>query len=837
MTGEGARAGFPDSPPASILRAPPDAPRMPIRTAPLVLLLLASAAVAQERPRLTVEQIMQAPETWVGAWPSDLHWTDAGDALYFDWNPKGRLPADSLFKAERAGGDAVRVTPAERRRRAPRFDGWHTDRLAYDADFERRVFARDGDLWLYDLGARALRRLTETRETESDPRFSPDGRRVVFVRDGNVFSLDLAAATVRQHTDLRDGDEPEDDEPSEQDAWLERQQLGLFDVLRERARRDSLREAAEEREAATRGLPAPFYTGSKNVQQLRLSPDERFATFVLTESAEPVQTSMTDYVTRSGYAEEIEARPKVGAPGNTYALHVQDLRRDTTYAVDLTALPGAFAAADFRRERGEAADSSRLFVPFGPHWSPDGRYAVLDVRTYDNKDRWIARLDPEAGTVTALDHQRDEAWIAGPGISWWGGASDVGWLPDGRRFWFQSEASGYSHLYTVDVPTGEVTPLTDGPFEVESPQLSKDGRWWYFQSSEGSPYEWHYYRMPVEGGERDRLTRLVGRNDAALSPDGETLGILYSQSHRPPEVLLDPPMVGEAEGRQPPVRQVTDSPTEAWLAYPWREAEIVEVPASDGARVPARIFRPEAHGAAPNGAAVLFVHGAGYLQNVHRWWSSYFRETMFHHLLAERGYLVLDLDYRGSAGYGRDWRTAIYRHMGGRDLQDYVDASRWVGGEFGIDPERVAIYGGSYGGFITLMALFTEAEHFGGGAALRSVTDWAHYNHPYTANILNTPAEDSIAYARSSPIHFADGLEDPLLMCHGLVDTNVQPQDIFRLSQRLIELGKTDWELAMYPVEPHGFTEPSSWTDEYRRILDLVEHSVGPRRGAGETEG
>src|SRR5690606_4390066 len=150
------------------------------------------------------------------------------------------------------------------------------------------------------------------------------------------------------------------------------------------------------------------------------------------------------------------------------------------------------------------------------------------------------------------------------------------------------------------------------------------------------------------------------------------------------------------------------------------------------------------------------------------------------------------------------------------------------------DPERIGLYGGSYGGFITLMALFTAPEHFGGGAALRSVTDWAHYNHTYTANILNTPATDSLAYARSSPINFAEGLEDPLLMLHGLMDTNVQPQDIIRLVQRLIELGKEDWELAVYPIEGHGFTEPSSWTDEYRRILRFIQQSVGPE-AAGET--
>ena len=124
------------------------------------------------------------------------------------------------------------------------------------------------------------------------------------------------------------------------------------------------------------------------------------------------------------------------------------------------------------------------------------------------------------------------------------------------------------------------------------------------------------------------------------------------------------------------------------------------------------------------------------------------------------------------------------------------------------------------------MALFTEPEHFAAGAALRSVTDWAHYNHWYTGRILNLPQVDDEAYRRSSPIYFAEGLEDPLLIAHGMVDTNVHFQDVVRLAQRLIELGKEDWELAVYPVESHAFEEPASWTDEYRRILELFERHL-----------
>jgi dipeptidyl aminopeptidase/acylaminoacyl peptidase len=161
--------------------------------------------------------------------------------------------------------------------------------------------------------------------------------------------------------------------------------------------------------------------------------------------------------------------------------------------------------------------------------------------------------------------------------------------------------------------------------------------------------------------------------------------------------------------------------------------------------------------------------------------------------------------------------------MGGKDLDDEVDAAKWLVENKGIDKNRIGMYGGSYGGFMTLMALFTQPDVFKAGAALRPVTDWAHYNHGYTSNILNEPVNDSIAYAKSSPINFAAGLKNHLLICHGMVDLNVNFQDAVRLSQRLIELGKDNWELAAYPVEDHGFVEPSSWTDEYKRILKLFD--------------
>ena len=317
---------------------------------------------------------------------------------------------------------------------------------------------------------------------------------------------------------------------------------------------------------------------------------------------------------------------------------------------------------------------------------------------------------------------------------------------------------------------------------------------------------------------------MTGGNAGEVSPDDSTIGLVFSYSNKPHEVYLMPNRAGAS------AKQVTTTPTDEWRSFKWVDPQLVTYKSRDGVDVYARLFTPEMVGATRHASApaVVFVHGAGYAQNAHKYWASYYREYMFHNLLASRGYVVLDPDYRASAGYGRDWRTAIYRHMGGHDLDDVVDGAKYLVEKHKVDARRIGVYGGSYGGFITLMAMFTSPDTFAAGAALRPVTDWSHYNHGYTSNILNEPQTDAEAYRRSSPIYFADGLKGALLILHGMVDTNVLFQDSVRLVQRLIELRKDHWWFAPYPVESHGFEEETSWADEYKRILKLFDDHLKP---------
>ena len=464
-------------------------------------------------------------------------------------------------------------------------------------------------------------------------------------------------------------------------------------------------------------------------------------------------------------------------------------------------------------------DKDRSFFIHPLQFSKIKNLALCDIRSADNKDRWIVLLDLEKGFAKEVNHQHDDTWIGGPGISSWNQEVAVlGWLEDGKSFYFQSEESGYSHLYSYDIETGQTNALTSGNFEIHGVQLSKDKKRFYITANKTHPGNRDFYHLDCKSLVWTPILIADGYHDVQVSPDEKLLLYRYSNANTPWELYL------ANNTPNAKMTQLTHSVSSKFQSYSWRKPPVIQFKASDGIPVSARIYEPMAGN--KNGAAVLFVHGAGYLQNAHNYWSNYYREYMFHNLLCDLGYTVLDVDYRASEGYGRDYRTAVYRYMGGRDLDDFLDAKDFLVQQYGIDSNRIGIYGGSYGGFITLMGLLTKPNEFACGAALRSVTDWAHYNHEYTSNILNYPETDPQAYRKSSPIYYAENLAKPLLMLHGMVDDNVQFQDIVRLSQRFIELGKKDWELAVYPTEAHGFRAAYSWYDEYRRIFELFDKQL-----------
>jgi len=616
------------------------------------------------------------------------------------------------------------------------------------------------------------------------------------------------------------------DDAPKADLLREQQLRTLETRRRDREQREALKAQEQRwRQADDSRAPGPVFLGADvQIAASALSPDLTHLIVVTSpkEFDDGRTSKMPLYVTESGYEETEDTRTRVGRNGfEPHTFWRVDARTGKAEKIALDRLPGIGTdpLAAMRRKAGkEPLKGERPlqlmgeFMGGGISWSADGQQAALMLRANDNKDRWIISVDAKDGRVENRHRLTDAAWI-----NW--GFNDFGWMADGRTLWLLSEESGYSHLYTQ---SGSARPqaLTSGKWETSAPVLSADGKGFYVLCNQAAPHD--YEICAVDAGSRQvrELTNLNGVEDFSLSPDGQQLLVRYSAAYLPPQLAVVPTAGGQA-------RVLTDTRTAEFKARQWIEPKRVAVPSKHGAGVVwAKYYGPETKEPGKTYPIVMFVHGAGYLQNVHQRYPAYFREQMFHNLLVQQGYIVLDMDYRGSEGYGRDWRTAIYRNMGHPELEDYKDGLDWLVETQQGDRGRAGIYGGSYGGFMTFMALFRSPGTFKAGAALRPVVDWHNYNHAYTANILNTPDLDPEAYRTSSPIEYADGLQDHLLIAHGMMDDNVFFQDSVNLSQRLIELHKDNWSIAPYPLERHGYTRADSWLDQYKRILKLFNENV-----------
>lgn len=759
-------------------------------------------SVAQSN--LKLEALTKGYE-FIGHLPENQRWSLDGSSILFEWNPENKLGNETYFWRE-GMTKPERATPEMR-----------LEKLIDITNQKNRttlVYLREGALFTYDTKQKKHELRLKLHIPINQLIFVANPDHVYISLENNLFLFDLKLGILKQITNFKTGNDPESTDKTD---FLENQQHELFLAIQEK---DALKKWNDAQKGLTKiQQPKAIYIGNASLEELRISPDEQVVSFRLSEYPTGKPTKVEHFISADGYTFQETARQKVSIKNwSKHKLGVYWLKTDSVSFVDFSELTFFNALPSYLKNTEIDYPKERAFLMHAPIFSFDGKRAVVDIRSLDNKDRWIAEIQLETGKLVELDHQHDEAWIGGPGIGEWDFAPEtLGFLADNKTIYFQSEKSGFSHLYLLDLDSKKTTELTKGNWEVRDVKLANDGNSFFISANKTHPGNRDFYRLSKTG----QLTPIYtqdGAHEVVLSSDEKKMIVRYSTSTKPWELFV------AATSKPTSWKQITQSTSPDFQSLNLKKPTVISFDATDGTKIFARIYEPEKQ--KKNGAAVIFVHGAGYLQNAHNFWSSYHREFLFHQLLLDSGYTVLDIDYRASDGYGRDFRTGIYRHMGGLDLSDQLDGKKELVLKYGIDSNRVGIYGGSYGGFITLMALFTEPEAFQCGAALRSVTDWAHYNHPYTSNILNYPETDPEAYKRSSPIYFAENLNKKLLLLHGMIDDNVQFQDIIRLTQRLIELKKETWDLAVYPVERHGFVKSYSWYDEYRRILELFNETL-----------
>ena len=788
-----------------------------MRLAPLALALLATlltAPVASASEPITLSQAMADPD-WIGPPVDSGWWRWDGKAAQYTLKRSGTSIRDT-WQVAIDGGAPARLEGSARA-------DLDAAGAALDVAGTHSAFVRNGDVFVRDLRSGALVQLTRGNDDAGRLQWSRDG--ALIWRSGMAWQRwdgrGIAQVALPKTEDAPSTPPKADD--------LRDRQLRLIATLKDdRARRDAAREQADAwRSADPTRAPAPLYLGKDiDIVDSALSPDGRWLLVATTVKGADAGTAgkMPKYVTESGYEEFEDVRTRVGRGDPLpQKLWLAEVASGKVSELKFDALPGIATdpLAAMRKAVGKDAlkgDRAVQVATSGDNgsaptllWSNDGRNAAVMVRAIDNKDRWIATIDLAGAKLQPRHRLTDAAWI-----NW--GFNEFGWLADGRTLWYLSEESGFSHLYTLDGT--KKTQLTDGKWETSAVVPSRDGSAFWFLCNRSQPGDYEVCRVPASGGTTSEVTSLDGVESFVPSPDGARLLVRHSSAYMPPQLS-----VVDADGGQ--ARQLTDTRTAEFKSRAWIQPQIVQVPSKHGAgTIWGKFYAPATMEPGRKYPIVMFVHGAGYLQNVSARYPNYYREQMFHNLLVSEGYIVLDLDYRASEGYGRDWRTAIYRWMGKPELEDYLDGLDWLVANKQGDRDRAGIYGGSYGGFMTFVALFQKPGVFKAGAALRPVSDWSQYNHEYTANILNTPELDPEAYRRSSPLEYAEGLQDSLLIAHGMIDDNVFFKDSVMLTQRLIELRKDKWEIAPYPLERHSFTHPDAWYDEYRRIHELFERTL-----------
>lgn len=741
---------------------------------------------------LNVREIMREPSL-AGMRASGERLSPDGKKVVFLWNAEGKEPQDLyLWKGF---GEAVKILsprdllnpnspqPPESKlnygvtvrddfvkARENQLSGFE-----WSPDSSKLLFVQNGDLYLLNVGANEKpKRLTKTQSPEFFARWL-DEKRILFLQNGNVFTVDI-------------------------------EQFSLIQLSKE-------------------ANPTAFIS----VGNVTASKDGKMVAYVVSDTSKQRGLFVPNYL------DEFTSAPafRRGWSDQRILVMPTDGSRENAFEIKL---PKSEGVSYFRAIK----------------WAADNQSLIIDRNDKDTKRRqlfYVHNVGSKAEKTILLTDETDEKWIAPL-------SSLVEPNPkDNAQILFASEKDGSNHLYLASLdrakpqtnPTGEIRQenptdagftdnvkieqLTKGKFEVDWAKWT-DSEKFIFSSTEKTPAEREFYEFNLR--QRRYVEAISDKGGMKINPqisenmiDRPVLLYSFSQWNQPTELKVSEICTG-CRGVNMPV-QITKTTLDTFKKIAWTEPKFIDIPSRDGKPIKSKIYLPSNFNqdrAKRTFPMVIFVHGAGYLQNTINGWNNYYREYMFNHILTQKGYVVLDIDYRGSAGYGRDWRTDVYDFLGGKDYEDHLDAIDFMVKNYAVDAKKIGAYGGSYGGFMAEMLAF-RTDKITCAAALRPVADWKNYyasSPVYTAQRLGFPDKNPEGYKRSSPISYADGLNKPLLILHGMVDDNVHVQDSMQLIEKLMRLEKTQYfEAMLYPAENHGFTRPSSWTDEYERILSFFE--------------
>ncbi|MFO7915342.1 MAG: alpha/beta fold hydrolase [Candidatus Krumholzibacteriales bacterium] len=754
---------------------------------------------AAEDCGLTIEDIYRRPRL-TGISPRGIRWSPGGDGFAFIWNREGE-PYYDIFLYSTRSKRVRKITEAAALEQSDKsvLSRAEIDRLStlrrsgggifsflWSPGGDKVLFPMKGDLFLLDVDSGGVKRLFKTKASETDPAFLPGGGRISFIRDNDIWMVDLESGITRQLTT----------------SGSETLYNGLGDYV----------------DYEEVGIDRAYWW----------SPEGDRVAYFQTDVSMVGHLLIPDYRGEFVTVRE-QARPVAGGRNGEKRLGVLDIETGET----------VWIAPGVRRDE---------YIP-QVHWHPSGEKLLVLYEPRDLKSLHFLSADPATGNTDTLFTVRDQKWVNIHNTF-------IRWSEEGDCFYYTSEESGWNHIYRYDWKSGDVKKLTGGDWEVTSIQLVEDdGDIWY-TSTEKSTAERHLYRLEKDG-DKYRVTPGRGYYRSYLSKDAETAAALYSNPLNPWDIYILENLRGNEcgpSGEKEDSRNVQLIGTPGDWPVPGGLRRVTSAPSADlkdmDIAAPVYFTLPSLHDGKTISALALFpsgfersdiekmisgepveygaeklpaiisVHGGGYSQSVAMSWR--WRTLFDTYLVNCKDYIVLDLDYRGSSGYGRDWRTDVYLDMGISDLEDEITGLEMLKSLPAVDPERIGIWGWSYGGYMTTLALLKKPEAFRAGAAVAPVNRWQNYDTHYTEERLGIPSENADAYKKGNPLTYAENLKNHLLIIHGMLDDNVHFQDTVLLVDAMIASG-VDFEVMFYPGGRHGIRSDDSRIHLFRKITRHFE--------------
>jgi dipeptidyl-peptidase-4 len=499
------------------------------------------------------------------------------------------------------------------------------------------------------------------------------------------------------------------------------------------------------------------------------------------------------------YAEKfdvIEQRyPYAGANNVTIKLGVVNLETRQTRWYDL----------------GEDTD---IYIP-RVNWLPDNKSLTYQLQSRDQKTLRLRLVDVGRGTQKTLLTERAGTWVDLH--------DDLYFLKGQASFVWASERSGFKHLYLGDLEGRSLRPLTAGTWSVDELEgVDEKQGLIYFTAAEASPLEQHLYSQSLDTDAPQSVTRITtepGTHRIDMNRKGDVFVDSFSSRQQPPRVSLH-----RADGSR--LTWLIENQVDADHPYdPYREShqqtEFGTLEAEDGQTLHYYLMKPPGFSEDQKYPVFMYLYGGPTGQLVSNSWG---RRILFEQYMAQQGFVVFVLDNRGTPRRGKDFQTPVYQALGTVEVRDQGQGVEYLKSLPWVDPDRIGLFGWSYGGYMTLMGLMQLPDAWAVGVSVAPVTDWRLYDTHYTERFMARPRENAAGYAAGDVLTYADSLSKPLLIMHGMADDNVLFTNSTKLFKRLQDAGVA-FDMMTYPGGKHGLSGQASQTHAYNQIANyFIQH-------------